>query len=66
MDTDNLPEKMQAIQVVEYNAPYQINEVPVPRNLGPHHLLVKVAVASYCHTDTSRRLPGRGPYDCVS
>lgn len=26
--------------------------VPDPSTLGPHDLLVKVAVASYCHTDS--------------
>lgn len=41
-------------QVVEFNKPYQINSVPVPdpSSLGPHDLLVKIAVASYCHTDS--------------
>ncbi|ROW13859.1 hypothetical protein VPNG_03650 [Cytospora leucostoma] len=50
----NLPKEMKAIQVIEYNKPYKINTVPVPdtQNLGPFDLLVKVAVASYCHTDS--------------
>lgn len=46
---------MQAIQVVEYGKPYKINTVPVPDTgtaLGPHDLVLKVAVASYCHTDS--------------
>jgi D-arabinose 1-dehydrogenase-like Zn-dependent alcohol dehydrogenase len=42
---------MRAIQVVEFKKPYQINTIPVPSDLGPHDLLVKVAVASHCHTD---------------
>lgn len=46
-----LPSKMKAVQVVEYNKPYKINTVDVPSELGPHDLLVKVAVASNCHTD---------------
>lgn len=41
---------MQALQVIEYDAPYQLRTIPVPEP-GPHDLLVKVAVASYCHTD---------------
>lgn len=41
---------MRAVQVVEYNKPYQINTVAVPQP-GPHDIIVKVAVASYCHTD---------------
>ncbi|KAI1139621.1 GroES-like protein [Hypoxylon sp. FL0543] len=45
-----IPTQMRAIQVTAYNEPYKINTVPVPA-LGPRDLLVKVAVASYCHTD---------------
>lgn len=45
-----LPESMKAVQTIEYNTPYRLNEVPIPK-LGPHDLLVKVAVASHCHTD---------------
>lgn len=54
MAIQNIPKEMQAIQVVEYNKPYKINTVPVPdaAKLGPHDLLIKVAVASYCHTDS--------------
>jgi propanol-preferring alcohol dehydrogenase len=47
-----VPERMKAIQVVEFNAPYQINEVDVPKDLQPTDLLVKIAVASNCHTDS--------------
>lgn len=45
------------VQVVEYNKPYEINTIPVPdtQKLGPFDLLVKVAVASYCHTDSMVR-----------
>lgn len=42
---------MIAAQLVEYNKPYKIDTVPAPQSLGPHDLLLKVAVASYCHTD---------------
>ncbi|KAI0182083.1 GroES-like protein [Hypoxylon sp. FL1284] len=45
-----IPDKMQAVQVTAFNKPYEIRTVPVPA-VGPHDLLVKVAVASYCHTD---------------
>lgn len=51
MGVENIPKKMKAIQVVEYKKPYEINEVDVPSELGPADLLVKVAVASNCHTD---------------
>lgn len=54
MATNNIPKEMKAIQVVEFNKPYKVNTVPVPSptKLGPHDLLVKIAVASYCHTDS--------------
>lgn len=41
---------MKAIQVTRFNKPYKINLVEVP-SAGPHELLVKIAVASHCHTD---------------
>ena len=28
-----------------------MKEIPVPTDLGPHDILIKVAVASFCHTD---------------
>ncbi|CAK7201476.1 hypothetical protein SEUCBS139899_004180 [Sporothrix eucalyptigena] len=46
-----IPDTMTAAQVVEYHKPYQLNTVPVPKNLEPNDLLVKIAVASFCHTD---------------
>ena len=49
-----LPERMRAVQVTEYNAPYETRTVPVPAP-GPRDLIVKVAVASYCHTDAMVR-----------
>ncbi|KAK0727718.1 chaperonin 10-like protein, partial [Lasiosphaeria miniovina] len=53
--TSDIPHEMKAVQVVQYNQPYAINTVPVPQALGPHDLLVKVGVASYCHTDSMVR-----------
>lgn len=40
--------------MVEFNKPYKITTIPTPSpsTLGPHDLLVKIAVASYCHTDS--------------
>ncbi|KAJ0313297.1 hypothetical protein COL516b_000229 [Colletotrichum fioriniae] len=45
---------MKAIRVTSFNNPYEIQSIPVPSptSLAPHDLLVKVAVASYCHTDS--------------
>lgn len=38
---------------VQFNKPYKIHKIPAPQpdQLGPYDLLVKVAVASLCHTD---------------
>jgi alcohol dehydrogenase, propanol-preferring len=47
-----IPKQMKAVQVTEYSKPYVINSVSVPTDLGSHDLLVKVAIASYCHTDS--------------
>ncbi|KAF2769228.1 GroES-like protein [Teratosphaeria nubilosa] len=48
----DIPKTMRAIQVTEFNKPYKINDsVPVPSALAPQDLLIKVAVASNCHTD---------------
>lgn len=47
-----VPKQMRAVQVTEFNKPYEISTVPVPSDVGPHDLLVKVAIASYCHTDS--------------
>ncbi|KAK4546028.1 hypothetical protein LTR36_002165 [Oleoguttula mirabilis] len=52
MSLEDLPKKMKAVQVVEFDKPYRINEVDVPSTLQPTDLLVKVAVASNCHTDS--------------
>ncbi|KAF2740493.1 GroES-like protein [Polyplosphaeria fusca] len=42
---------MTAAQVVEFKKPYKIHEVSVPKDLAPNDILIKVAVASLCHTD---------------
>ncbi|KAL9112146.1 MAG: hypothetical protein Q9227_003523 [Pyrenula ochraceoflavens] len=48
-----VPETMLAAQVIEYNKPYVIQQIPTPgKTLHQHDLLVKVAVASLCHTDS--------------
>jgi alcohol dehydrogenase, propanol-preferring len=47
-----LPESMLAAQVVEFNHPYKIHQVPTPgKDLDQYDMLVKVAVGSLCHTD---------------
>ncbi|OJD36838.1 alcohol dehydrogenase protein [Diplodia corticola] len=49
-----IPDTMLACQVVEFNQPYTIHRIPTPNpsTLGPHDLLVKIAVSSLCHTDS--------------
>jgi len=51
MSLEDVPENMTAVQVVNYSQPHELRTVPTPRALQPHDLLVKVAVASLCHTD---------------
>ena len=54
----SIPQKMKAVQIVEYNKPYCVREVdvPQPQDLEPHQVLVKIAVASFCHTDEMVRM----------
>ncbi|KAK1773438.1 chaperonin 10-like protein, partial [Copromyces sp. CBS 386.78] len=56
--TPSLPASMQALRITSFGAPYTQTSIPVPSpsTLRPHDLLVKVAVASHCHTDTIIRL----------
>ncbi|KAL8761285.1 MAG: hypothetical protein Q9184_002580 [Pyrenodesmia sp. 2 TL-2023] len=51
MGIDGVPEKMLAAQVVEFNKPYKIVTIPTPSSLAEQDLLLKVKVASLCHTD---------------
>ncbi|KAI4607201.1 hypothetical protein J4E83_009657 [Alternaria metachromatica] len=52
MTKPSLPSKMWAAQVISFNEPYKVHEISVPSELAPHDLLIKVAVASLCHTDS--------------
>jgi alcohol dehydrogenase, propanol-preferring len=40
------------VMPVQFHKPYKIHEIPTPKELGEHDLLIKVAVASLCHTDS--------------
>ena len=51
MTTPDLPKTMLAGQLKDFNQPYKIHSVGLPKSLGPFDVLIKVAVASYCHTD---------------
>jgi D-arabinose 1-dehydrogenase-like Zn-dependent alcohol dehydrogenase len=45
---------MKAVQVIEFGKPYEPRDIEIPRldDSNPFDVLVKVAVASYCHTDS--------------
>jgi D-arabinose 1-dehydrogenase-like Zn-dependent alcohol dehydrogenase len=47
----SLPAFMQAQFLEDYKQPYQLRTVPLPIPSTPHDILIKVDVASYCHTD---------------
>ncbi|PQE03441.1 alcohol dehydrogenase protein [Rutstroemia sp. NJR-2017a BBW] len=52
-EIDEIPDTMLAVQVVEFNKPYLIQRIPTPSlPLSPHDLLIKIATASLCHTDS--------------
>ena len=51
MAIEGVPSEMQAVQIMEFHKPYKLRNVPTPQSLGPHDVLLKVAVASLCHTD---------------
>jgi propanol-preferring alcohol dehydrogenase len=45
---------MEAVQVVQFGKPYEVNDVEIPKldDSYPFDILVKMRVASYCHTDS--------------
>ncbi|KAK3197023.1 hypothetical protein GRF29_1536g367529 [Pseudopithomyces chartarum] len=51
MASREIPKTMKAAQVVEFNQPLKITSLPPPPNLAPQDLLIRVTVASLCHTD---------------
>ncbi|KAK8213844.1 chaperonin 10-like protein [Phyllosticta capitalensis] len=64
---ENVPDQMLACQVVEFGQPYKIHHIPVPKDLQPHDLLLKTAVASLCHTDNMVRAGiFRPPLPCTA
>ena len=46
----SLPAKMRAIQIKEFNTPYDVSEVDVPRP-KPYQVLVRIKAGGFCHTD---------------
>ncbi|KAL8759323.1 MAG: hypothetical protein Q9199_000854 [Rusavskia elegans] len=51
MAIEGVPNNMLAVQVFEYNKPYAFNDIPTPTSLSEYDLLLKIKVASLCHTD---------------
>lgn len=49
--TDQIHKTMRAAVVKDFNKGYEVRDVPVPADLGPNDILVKIAAAGYCHTD---------------
>lgn len=54
---------MLAAQIIELNQPHEIRTIPTPSvaSLNPHDILLKIAVASICHSDVAYvngELPG--------
>ncbi|KAI9036526.1 GroES-like protein [Aspergillus affinis] len=47
---ESIPETMWAAQISQFDQPYTITRVPVPR-IRPNELLVKIEAAGYCHSD---------------
>jgi len=49
-----LPSVMKGLQIVEFKKPYKIShDIPVPEITRDNEILIKVAVAGYCHTDVA-------------
>lgn len=44
---------MKAARLTSFNSPYTTQDIPIPSasSLGANDVLVKIAVAGYCHTD---------------
>lgn len=43
---------MKGLLITEYKKPYQYStEIPIPKIEKPNEILIKIAVAGYCHTE---------------
>lgn len=47
----SIPKTMRAAVVQDFNKGYEIRDIPVPTDLGPNDVLIKIHAAGYCHTD---------------
>lgn len=53
MSSSSSSETMNTARVTEFHKPYSVESIPVPTSssIGANDVLVKIAVAGYCHTD---------------
>ena len=52
MATSEVPHTMKGLQILEFKKPYNYsNDIPVPKIEHGSEVLIKVAVAGYCHTE---------------
>ncbi|KAF8589806.1 GroES-like protein [Ramaria rubella] len=47
-----IPKRMKGLQITEFKKPYKFsNDIPVPQIKHDNEVLIRVAVAGYCHTE---------------
>jgi D-arabinose 1-dehydrogenase-like Zn-dependent alcohol dehydrogenase len=48
----NIPKTMKGLQITEFKKPYRLSkDIPVPKIERDNEILIKIAVAGYCHTE---------------
>jgi len=51
MANPGIPKTMKGLQITEFKKPYRLsNDIPVPKIERDNEVLIKIAVAGYCHT----------------
>lgn len=52
MSKPEIPQTMRGLQITEFKKPYKYStDIPVPKVVKPNEVLIKIAVAGYCHTE---------------
>ena len=49
--SSSLPSTTKNWLLQEFNKPYELTELPLPKLTNPHDILIRVTAGSYCHTD---------------
>lgn len=49
--SEQIPQKMRAARVKDFNKAYEVADVAVPADLKEYDILVQIKAAGYCHTD---------------